>query len=96
MMYILDVRLRGIRFYIDFDTIQEAYRAARFVAAILGARTRQPANKAWRMWNNVECYYEYNVLRDSEKNVDMSMKIRSKMLSYSFWGKPRSYVEKHA
>ena len=96
MMYILDVRLRGVRFYIDFGTVENAYRTAKFVAAILGVRTKQPTKKAWRMWNSVECYYEYDVLHDSKKNVDMRMKIRSQMLSYDFWGKRRSYVEKHA
>lgn len=96
MMYILDVRLRGVRFYIDFDTMENAYRTAKFVAAILGARTKQPTRKVWRIWNYVDCYYEYDVLRDSKKNVDMRMKIRSQMISYDYWGKRRSYVEKHA
>ena len=96
MMYILDVRLRGVRFYVDFDTIENAYRTAKFVAAILGARTKQPTKKVWRIWNYEDCYYEYDVLHDSGKNVDMSMKIRSQMLPYSFWGKRRSYIEKRA
>lgn len=96
MMYRLVVKLRGITYYLDCDTIQEAYRTAKFVAAILGTRTKQPTRKVWRIWNYVDCYYEYDVLRDSRKNVDMRMKIRSQMLSYDFWGKRRSYVEKHA
>lgn len=96
MIYRFDVRLRGIRFYIDFGTVEDAYRTAKFVAAILGARTKKPTKKVWRMWNHVQCYYEYDVLRNGGKNVDMEMKIRSQMLSYSFWEKPRNYVEKHA
>ena len=96
MMYRLVIRLRGISYYLECDTIQEAYRTAKLVADILKVRTKKPTKKVWCIWNYEDCFYEYDVLHDNDKSFDMSMKIRSKYLSYDFWGKRRSYVEKHA
>ena len=96
MMYRLVIRLKGITYYFECDTIQEAYRAAKLVAAILKVRTKKPTRKKWIIWTTLDCFYEYDILYDKDKSFDIYMAIRSKLLSYDYWGKTRSYIEKHA
>ena len=96
MMYRLVVRLKGVTYYLECDTIQEAYRAAKLVAAILKVRTKKPTRKKWIIWTTLDCFYEYDILHDKDKSFDIYMAIRSKFLSYDYWEKPRNYVEKHA
>lgn len=96
MMYRLVIRLKGITYYLECDTIQEAYKAAKLVAAILKVRTKKPTRKKWIIWTTLDCFYEYDILHDKDKSFDIYMAIRSKFLSYDYWEKPRNYVEKHA
>ena len=96
MMYRLVIKLRGITYYLECDTIQEAYRAAKLVAAILKIRTKKPTRKKWIIWTTLDCFYEYDILHNKDKSFDIYIAIRSKFLSYDYWEKPRNYVEKHA
>lgn len=96
MMYRLVIRLKGVTYYLECDTIQEAYRAAKLVAAILKVRTKKPTRKKWIIWTTLDCFYEYDILHDKDKSFDIYMAIRSKFLSYDYWEKPRNFVEKHA
>lgn len=95
MMYRLVIRLKGVTYYLECDTIQEAYRAAKLVAAILKIRTKKPTRKKWIIWTTLDCFYEYDILHNKDKSFDIYMAIRSKFLSYDYWEKPRNYVEKH-
>ena len=45
-MYRLVIKLRGITYYFECDTIGEAYRVAKLVAAILKVRTKKPTRKS--------------------------------------------------
>ena len=96
MMCRLVIKLRGVTYYLECDTIQEAYRAAKLVAAILKVRTKKPTRKKWIIWTTLDCFYEYDILHDKDKSFDIYMAIRSKFLSYDYWEKLRNYVEKHA